>query len=65
LKLEEPQARARASASAAPFIDLLLQIRGDLRKAKQWALADRVRDELKNLGVVVEDSPQGSSWRLG
>jgi len=41
-----------------------LTIRQDLRKAKQWALADKVRDELKNLGVVVEDTPQGSTWRL-
>ena len=39
-------------------------MRQDLRKAKQWALADKIRDELKALGVAVEDSPQGSSWRL-
>ncbi|HEX9116825.1 MAG TPA: DALR domain-containing protein, partial [Anaerolineae bacterium] len=63
LKLEAP--KASAGTLAAPFIDLLLEIRTDLRKAKQWALADKVRDELKNLGVVVEDSPQGSTWRIG
>jgi cysteinyl-tRNA synthetase len=28
-------------------------------------LADKVRDELKQLGVIVEDSAQGSTWRLG
>jgi cysteinyl-tRNA synthetase len=51
--------------SIAPFVDLLLAVRQDLRKAKQWALSDKVRDELKALGVIVEDSPQGSTWRLG
>jgi cysteinyl-tRNA synthetase len=51
--------------SIAPFVDLLLSVRQDLRKAKQWALSDKIRDELKALGVVVEDSPQGSTWRLG
>jgi cysteinyl-tRNA synthetase len=51
--------------SIAPFVDLLLTIRQDLRKAKQWALSDKIRDELKALGVIVEDSPQGSTWRLG
>jgi cysteinyl-tRNA synthetase len=51
--------------SASPFVDLLLEIRTDLRKAKQWALADKVRDRLKDLGVIVEDSPQGSTWRMG
>jgi cysteinyl-tRNA synthetase len=53
----------RDSVAAAPFIDLLIQVRADLRDAKQWALADKVRDSLKALGVVLEDSPTGTSWR--
>jgi cysteinyl-tRNA synthetase len=57
-------APAAESQSIAPFIDLLLSIRQDLRKAKQWALSDKIRDELKALGVAVEDGPQGSGWRL-
>jgi cysteinyl-tRNA synthetase len=63
LRLALPAA-AQEGQSIGPFVDLLLTIRQDLRKAKQWALADKVRDELKNLGVVVEDGPQGSTWRL-
>jgi cysteinyl-tRNA synthetase len=51
--------------SIGPFVELLLSVRSDLRKARQWALADRVRDGLKGLGVIVEDGPQGSTWRLG
>ena len=54
----------RESQSIAPFIELLLSIRQDLRKAKQWALSDKIRDELKALGVAVEDGQQGSGWRL-
>jgi cysteinyl-tRNA synthetase len=50
--------------SVAPFVELLLSIRQDLRKAKQWALADKIRDELSNLGVTVEDTAQGSTWRM-
>jgi cysteinyl-tRNA synthetase len=50
--------------SIAPFVELLLSIRQDLRKAKQWALADKIRDELNNLGVTVEDTAQGSTWRI-
>jgi cysteinyl-tRNA synthetase len=52
------------SQSIAPFIELLLSVRQDLRKAKQWALSDKIRDELKALGVAVEDGAQGSGWRL-
>jgi len=62
LNLTTPEAGGQ---SIAPFVDLLLTIRQDLRKAKQWALSDKIRDELKALGVVVEDSSQGSTWRLG
>ncbi|MFN8513893.1 MAG: cysteine--tRNA ligase [Chloroflexia bacterium] len=53
-----------ASLAAAPFIELLLETRAELRKAKQFALGDRIRDRLKELGVEVEDSPQGSTWRM-
>jgi cysteinyl-tRNA synthetase len=33
------------------------------RKAKNFAQADRIRDELLNTGVILEDGPQGTSWR--
>jgi cysteinyl-tRNA synthetase len=61
LRLAGPEAGGQ---SIAPFVELLLTVRQDLRKAKQWALSDKIRDELKALGVVVEDSAQGSTWRL-
>ena len=49
---------------AAPFVDLLIELRADLRSAKQWTLADMIRDRLQDLGVVLEDSRQGTSWRF-
>lgn len=55
---------AAAGAQAAPFIDLLLELRSKLRTAKQFALADEIRDRLTDLGVVVEDTRAGSSWRI-
>ncbi len=48
---------------AAPFIDLLVRVRDDLRAAKQWALADTIRDGLVAQGIAVEDGPTGSTWR--
>ena len=50
---------------AAPFIDLLLELRTKLRAVKQYALADEVRIRLTELGVIVEDTREGSSWRIG
>ena len=50
---------------AAPFIDLLLQIRTELRTAKQFELADRVRNGLTELGITIEDTASGSTWKSG
>jgi cysteinyl-tRNA synthetase len=47
----------------APFIEALIMVRAALRREKQWALADAVRDRLAALGVVLEDGPQGTQWR--
>ena len=63
LKLE-PASEGRADAGAEPYIDLLLELRAHLREARQWQLADRVRDGLRERGVIVEDQPGGSVWRL-
>ncbi len=62
LTLKETESKA---APAAPFIELLIQTRKDLRAAKQYALADKIRDDLLKLGVVLEDGPQGTTWKAG
>ena len=43
-------------------IEALIQARNDARKAKNWAEADRIRDELKAQGIILEDTPQGVKW---
>ncbi|MGI9291095.1 MAG: cysteine--tRNA ligase [Gammaproteobacteria bacterium] len=48
----------------AEKIDSLLEQREAARVAKDFAEADRIRDELTAMGVVIEDSPDGPSWRL-
>ncbi len=62
LTLEEPQAD---SAEAAPFIQTLVDVRTELRAARQFQLADGIRDRLSELGVTLEDGPDGTSWRMG
>jgi cysteinyl-tRNA synthetase len=61
LTLQEP----KGPTEAEPFIDLLLAVRKDLRAAKEYELADKIRAELDRLGIVVEDGPEGSTWRVG
>ena len=49
---------------AAPFIDLLLEIRRELRTAKKWELSDKIRDRLSELGISLEDGKGGTVWRV-
>jgi cysteinyl-tRNA synthetase len=64
VRLDAPEPAAQVDVAATPFIELLISTRADLRTAKQWALADKVRNELKTLGVVIEDTPEGAKWRF-
>ena len=52
-----------AAASADPEIDALVAARTAAKKAKNFAEADRIRDELKAMGVEIIDTPQGTKWR--
>jgi cysteinyl-tRNA synthetase len=52
-----------SSVEAAPFIELLIQTRLNLRAAKQFQLADEIRQKLTDLGILLEDGPKGTTWR--
>ena len=44
-------------------IEAMIAARTEARKQKNWAESDRIRDELKGMGIVLEDTPQGVKWR--
>jgi cysteinyl-tRNA synthetase len=48
---------------AGKLMDLIINIRQEARKEKNWALADKIRDELKEAGVILEDTPNGVRWK--
>lgn len=52
----------RKTASLDDEIEALIEARNKARKNKNWAEADRIRDELKAQGIVLEDTPQGVKW---
>jgi len=56
--------RAEANGLAADAVEALILGRGEARKARNFAEADRIRDELAEAGIILEDKPDGSTeWR--
>jgi cysteinyl-tRNA synthetase len=63
----EPDAFLRAGAEGkvdAAEVEALIQARLQARAEKNWAESDRIRDQLTAMGVVLEDSKGGTTWRL-
>jgi len=46
------------------LMELMLEIRQDARKNKDFATADKIRDSLNKMGIIIEDTPQGSRWKI-
>jgi cysteinyl-tRNA synthetase len=60
--------QATASLNAereSGLIRLLIEMRTDARQRKDFAASDRIRDRLKELGVILEDGKDGTTWKLG
>ncbi len=66
LLTQDPEAFFQGSAGAddeVAEIEALIKARNDARAAKDWPAADAARNRLNELGIVLEDGPQGTSWR--
>ncbi len=60
-QLEPPEVR---SGLVDGLMQLILDLRQEYRAAKDWAHADAIRQRLAELGIIVEDRPEGPTWRL-
>ncbi len=46
-------------------VERMIEERAQARKAKDWAAADRIRDELDQMNIILEDRPDGTRWKVG
>jgi len=58
-----PHQKEQDDGLAEGLMDILISLRQNARAAKDWATADAIRDQLKALGIILEDIPQGVRWK--
>jgi cysteinyl-tRNA synthetase len=51
-------------STIAPLVEMIADGRAQARRAKDWVTGDRVRARLAELGVLLEDAPDGVTWRV-
>lgn len=54
---------AKADGLTEEAIETQIKARAEAKKNKDYALADKIRNELKEQGIVLEDTPQGTTWK--
>ena len=63
--LQPPERNAADDGFVDEIMQLVLELRDDMRASKNWDAADKIRDRLASLDVVVEDRPDGARWSRG
>ncbi|MBS7635222.1 cysteine--tRNA ligase [Candidatus Bathyarchaeota archaeon] len=46
------------------LINLIIDVRQEMRRRKEWKISDEIRERLQKIGLTIEDSPQGTRWKL-
>ena len=55
-------AQGQSGEKFAELMEVLLKLRQDLRGEKNFAMSDKIRDELQKIGITIKDTPQGATW---
>ena len=61
---DEETAGGRTADTIAGLVGMVLEQRKAAKAAKDWATSDRIRDDLKALGIVIKDTKDGTEWSL-
>lgn len=64
LRNEKEMAGSNEEEALHKAMNVLLTLRNEAKKNKDWALCDKIRDELKNGGFAIKDTPAGAEWSL-
>jgi cysteinyl-tRNA synthetase len=62
---EQEQTYGKEGELLGQLVELLIEVRSDARKNKNYEVADRIRERLKSLNIIIEDSVKGTTWKFG
>ncbi len=61
---EAGEAAGKEREALGKVLDMVMAIRSEAKRNKEWAVSDRIRDELKNAGIAVKDTKEGYEWEI-
>ncbi|MEM1515872.1 MAG: cysteine--tRNA ligase [Thermoproteota archaeon] len=64
IKIEVKDREKFGSDLISSLVEIILEVREEMRKRKEWKISDEIRDKMRKLGFIIEDALQGTKWRL-
>jgi cysteinyl-tRNA synthetase len=55
---------AKTEEFSQDLLEILIAVREMVREKKLWDISDTIRDRLKGVGIVLEDTPEGTRWKF-
>ena len=62
LGMKQEADNANQSEMTDDLMDLIIELRKNAKAEKNWAIADAIRDKLKQIGIVINDTKEGVTW---
>jgi len=64
IEVERKEPREEEIRIINELMNLIINVRDEMRKRREWKIADEIRENLKKMGFVIEDTPEGTRWKL-
>ncbi len=64
IEVERKEPRGEEIRIINELMNLIINVRDEMRKRREWKIADEIRENLKKMGFVIEDTPEGTRWKL-
>jgi len=64
LGIETKTERLEQTKLVDDLLNLIIEIRQQMREGKDWQMTDKIRNKLQNIGITLEDTPKGTRWKI-